>query len=57
MIGQLLDRHMVCSVRTNLSLKNTFLLKWYIPAIMALRLKLPAIRDREAEIVIRHSKA
>ncbi|MCH9299889.1 MULTISPECIES: hypothetical protein [Pantoea] len=52
-ISELLKNHMICSVRTDLSLKNPFILKWYMPAMIALRLKLPALRDREAEIVIR----
>lgn len=55
-ISELLKKHMICSVRTDLSLKNPFILKWYMPAMIALRLKLPAIRDREAEIVIRPTK-
>lgn len=55
-ISELLKKHMICSVRTDLSLKKPFILKWYMPAMIALRLKLPAIRDREAEIVIRPTK-
>lgn len=55
-ISELIKNHMICSVRTDLSLKNPFILKWFMPAVMAQRLKLPAIRDREAEIVIRPAK-
>ncbi|WP_210510667.1 hypothetical protein [Pantoea ananatis] len=55
-ISKLSEKGMVCSVRTDLPLKNPFILKWFMPATMAQSLKLPAIRDREAEIVFRPTK-